>query len=103
MKVAIVDSGVANLASVESAFRSLDVPFSRASKPAELEAATHIVLPERLDTASAPSVLADLRLYRDHDVCLDFKNVTMLGTQCLQVLLNACHHWKVSGTPHAVQ
>ncbi len=61
------------------------------------DGATHIALPERLDTAAAPTLLANLAPHRGHDICLDFANVTMLGTLCLQVLLNARHHWGVDG------
>ena len=64
------------------------------------ESGVHIALPERLDTASAPALLADLVPYQDTDICLDFKEVTMLGTLCLQILLNARHHWAAAG--HAV-
>ncbi len=45
MKIVIVDSGVANLASVESAFRSLGVPVRRSRSAGDLEQASHIVLP----------------------------------------------------------
>ena len=45
MKVAVVDSGVANLASVENAFRTLGVNTKRARTPRDLEHASHLVLP----------------------------------------------------------
>jgi len=44
-RVAIVDSGVANLASIESAFRKLAVDAVVTCSPTEVEAATHVVLP----------------------------------------------------------
>lgn len=61
------------------------------------DGATQIALPERLDTAAAPTLLADLATHRGRDICLDFKNVTLLGTLCLQVLMNARHHWLADG------
>lgn len=64
------------------------------------DGATQIALPDLLDTAAAPTLLADLAPHRGRDICLDFENVTMLGTLCLQVLLNARHHWDADG--HAV-
>ena len=64
------------------------------------DGAAQIALPDRLDTAAAPKLLADLAPHRGRDICLDFENVTMLGTLCLQVLLNARHHWDANG--HAV-
>ncbi|MCH8245409.1 MAG: imidazole glycerol phosphate synthase subunit HisF [Bacteroidetes bacterium] len=45
MNVAIVDSGVANLASVENAFRTIGVNTERAYTPGDLEKASHLVLP----------------------------------------------------------
>ncbi len=45
MKVAIVDSGVANLASVENAFRTLGVDTERVYTPGDLEKAGRLVLP----------------------------------------------------------
>lgn len=56
-----------------------------------------IALPERLDTANASALMAELSLHQDHDICLDFQEVSMLGTLCLQVLMNACHHWTAAG------
>ena len=64
------------------------------------ESGVCIALPERLDTASAPALLADLAPHQNEDICLDFERVTMLGTLCLQVLMNARHHWATAG--HAV-
>ena len=64
------------------------------------DSAAQIALPTRMDTANAPNVLADIAAHRGRDICLDFENVTMLGTLCLQVLLNARHHWDANG--HAV-
>lgn len=61
------------------------------------DGAAQIALPDRLDTAAAPKLLADLAPHRGRDICLDFENVTMLGTLCLQVLLNARHHWDADG------
>ncbi|MBT8414537.1 MAG: STAS domain-containing protein [Boseongicola sp.] len=61
------------------------------------ESAAQIALPTRLDTASAPTVLAEIAAHRGRDICLDFANVTMLGTLCLQVLMNARHHWDLNG------
>jgi len=61
------------------------------------EGAVLITLPERLDTAAASDVLANLIGYKGHDICLDFKDVKMLGTLCLQVLLNTRHHWQADG------
>ncbi|MBT8459893.1 MAG: hypothetical protein KJN60_09510, partial [Boseongicola sp.] len=54
---------------------------------------TRYALPARLDTAYAPKLLADLLPYQGQNICLDFKEVTILGTLCLQVLMNARHHW----------
>ncbi|GMQ81118.1 MAG: hypothetical protein BMS9Abin05_0548 [Rhodothermia bacterium] len=45
MKVAVVDSGIANLASVENAFRTLGVDTERAYTPVDVEKASHLVLP----------------------------------------------------------
>ncbi len=44
-RVAIIDSGVANLASVLSAFQALDAPADIAVRAEELDGATHVVLP----------------------------------------------------------
>ncbi len=57
----------------------------------------HIALPERLDTAAAQSLHAELLAHANEDLHLDFASVTMLGGLCLQVLLNLRHHWEVSG------
>lgn len=45
MSVMIVDSGVANLASVRQAFTRLDIPVDVATIPDDVRAATHLVLP----------------------------------------------------------
>lgn len=45
MTVVLLDSGVANLASVEAAFARLGVPTRRAGRPDETAAASHLVLP----------------------------------------------------------
>ncbi len=45
MKVTIIDSGVANFASVGNAFRTLGVDAERAYTPGDLEEASHLVLP----------------------------------------------------------
>ena len=63
----------------------------------DAQTGVHIALPERLDTATAPQLLAELAPYQDRDICLDFGEVTMLGTLCLQVLMNARHHWAAAG------
>jgi len=62
MNVAIVDSGVANLASVESAFRSLGASVTRTDRVADLDQAAHIVLPGVGSFAAGMSRLAQLKL-----------------------------------------
>jgi len=59
--------------------------------------AADLTLPARLDTATAPDVLALISAHQGRDLCLDFGQVTMLGARCLQVLLNAGHHWTAAG------
>ena len=59
--------------------------------------AIQFALPSRLDTAAAPGLVSDLMAYEGRDICLDFKDVKLLGTLCLQVLLNVSYHWKLAG------
>ena len=58
-----------------------------------IDAPVQICLPEKLDTAAASSVHRDLARHQGSDLTLDFSDVKMVGGLCLQVLLNAQHHW----------
>ncbi len=64
------------------------------------EGPVRVRLPEKLDTAAAEHVHAELARFAGRDLTLDFGKVTMLGALCLQVLLNARDHWSSGG--HAI-
>ena len=59
MRVAVIDSGVANLASVSTALRSLGAEVSITDDSTEVRRASHVVLPGRVvEFASVPRTIA---------------------------------------------
>lgn len=79
--VVIVDSGVANLASVLAAFERLDAPARVTSDPAEVRAAERVVLPG----VGAFGVAADSLRARGLDAAL--RDVVRAGTPLLAICL----------------
>lgn len=54
-------------------------------------------LSERLDSASAPPLAADLIEHRGQAMCVDASSVTFIGTLPLQVLIAAKKQWHDDG------
>lgn len=77
MKVAIVNSGVANLASVEAAFDRLNIRATVTDDPDLLRAASHIILP---GVGAAPAALKQL----------DAKNLVSVIRNLTQPVLGIC-------------
>ena len=61
-----------------------------------------IPMPERLDTSAAASLHERLKAQSGKDLLLDFSSVRTMGGLCLQLLLNARHHWQLAGNSVAL-
>ncbi|QMU57661.1 MAG: STAS domain-containing protein [Boseongicola sp.] len=60
-----------------------------------------IVLPPKMDTAAAGNLHRILSENAGQDLTLDTSQTEMLGARCLEVLLNARHHWAARG--HSIE
>lgn len=60
-------------------------------------------LPRRLDLTAARGLRADLLALSGHPLRLDAADVTHLGGLCLQLLLAAANHWRLSDQPLAIE
>lgn len=57
----------------------------------------HLDLPRKLDTASASKLRSSLKEAVGQNIVLNASNVETLGGHCLELLLDAHHHWNTSG------
>lgn len=60
-------------------------------------------LPCRLDLTAARGLKADLLALSGRSLRLDASEVTHLGGLCLQLLLAAATHWRLSGQPLVIE
>lgn len=61
---------------------------------------THVLtLPDKLDTAAAPDVLAAIRAARGAPLTLDASQVRGIGAVCAQILASAHLAWTGDGHP----
>jgi chemotaxis protein CheX len=56
-----------------------------------------VTLPARLDLPAATPLADTLRGLRGKDLALNGQNISLLGTNCLQVLISASRSWEADG------
>lgn len=55
---------------------------------------TRIELPGKLNSASAVEVLDAIKSFQGRSLFVDARNVTMIGAQCIQILMAAKQFWQ---------
>ena len=60
-------------------------------------------LAERLDTAAAEALAAELITLKAGGLVLDASQVDHLGARCLEQLLNAAHFWREAGQNFVIE
>ena len=61
-KIQIINTGVANIRSLQAAFDRIDAPWSLTENPSDIESATHVVLPGVGAFGAAATALDDLKI-----------------------------------------
>ncbi|MEM6413874.1 MAG: STAS domain-containing protein [Pseudomonadota bacterium] len=65
--------------------------------------ATEIILEGRLDQNAASKLYNDLSNAQTEPIKIDASSVSLLGGQCLQVLLSAANQWRANNIEFVIQ
>ncbi len=76
---------------------------SRAIAGPSKTAKKKLVLPERFDSSTAASVLAEFKSHRGNTLIVDASAVRRVGAQSMQILVSASRTWRTDGNVLSVE